>query len=720
MSFFADIALPLAERGFRCFPLVKGQKFPIKLSWGDHFDAATTDRAVIEQWDSEVPDANVGISPDEYWCFVETDDDAALKDACKDLPSEVWDTTRVSARDNRCYYIYRQTARTRNCAIRDKAAKREGKENLFEFKAFRTYVTGPGSIHPKTGKPYGVEWRNIPALPDVLLNRLCELAGEAKATGSQTMSEETKRQTELLDRFLACYDVATTGDWFNKGKQWYRPIECPWKDVHENTNEGTSTCVVYTEGGGYGFDCKHRCSSKSWKDFRAELESRFPGRKFSFVDDEPVATVTFTGSSKQRERVRPNYPITAWEGTVVAEFAKLCADDNNIPRKMYAEAFRCALGAVVGDRLSCDGVEGALPRTYTVIVAPKGKGKGTAIRRAVRFFNQTWSSSRMSLTPGLLSGERDFVWKPKGIGAWLAAASSVPGMARLTKDLESTIRNKPHMTWGNTLPRILSVHEEMKTFLSTLFIEGGVGSGMEGVVCQLWDDVTFHGTATGTREAVYGEMMFSLLAGVTEQDWFDLLSRGNAVGSGLMSRFNMIGTEGEYENVSRMKPPDLTRLQGTFLPRVLQLEDVHVRVLPAEAADKIISEWTDSLPEGSERMNIHAWRSALLIAWLRHEEAITEKTANDAVLLGEYQVASHDYYRTHSADNATAKVQAKILRALELKGPLVKRELQRRTNANRDGTELWNRALDGLLRDGAIGKRQDGAYLVIVSSAEPV
>jgi hypothetical protein len=266
------------------------------------------------------------------------------------------------------------------------------------------------------------------------------------------------------------------------------------------------------------------------------------------------------------------------------------------------------------------------------------------------------------------------------------------------------------MTWGSTLPRILSVHEEMKTFLSTLFIEGGVGSGMEGVVCQLWDDVTFHGTATGTREAAYGEMMFSMLCGVTEQDWFDLLSRGNAVGGGLMSRFNLCGTEGRFENVSRMHPPDFTALQETFLPRVMQLEDAHARVLATEAADTIISEWSDNLPEGSERMNIHAWRSALLLAWLRHEESITAKTAEDAVRLGQYQVASHDYYRTKSADTANARVQAKLLRALELKGPMPRRDLQRATHAHRDGTELWNRALDGLLRDKAIGKGENGAY----------
>src|SRR6185437_16891155 len=32
----------------------------------------------------------------------------------------------------------------------------------------------------------------------------------------------------------------------------------------------------------------------------------------------------------QIERVRPVYPIDAWDGTVVREFAKLCSADNNV------------------------------------------------------------------------------------------------------------------------------------------------------------------------------------------------------------------------------------------------------------------------------------------------------------------------------------------------------------------------------------------------------
>ncbi len=283
-------------------------------------------------------------------------------------------------------------------------------------------------------------------------------------------------------------------------------------------------------------------------------------------------------------------------------------------------------------------------------------------------------------------------------------------MIRLTLEDKKTRETSPQLCWGGTLPRILSVHEEFKTFLSALFIDGGTGTGMDGVVCQLWDDVSFAAPGTDKRNAVYGEMQFSLLAGVTEEDWFDLLSRGNAVGGGLMSRFNLIGTEGGFQNVSRMTSPDFSNLQETFLPRVRMLADAGCKIHSTEGADRVIGEWADSLPEGSERMNVHAWRNALRLAWLRREEAISERTACDAVLLGQYQLDSHEYYRTKKLDTPNARVQDRILRALKMKGPSSKRDLQRFTHAHRDGTELWNRALAGLVHDGRVGKRDNGEH----------
>jgi hypothetical protein len=303
---FSEKALPLAERGFRVFPLIPGQKRPVKMASGDHFDAATMDAGQIESWSKQEPDANVGIAPDEIFCFLETDDESALKETCKDLPPEVWDTARVSARDNRCYYIFRQTMRTKQAG--NMTVTREGEDNLFEFKQHRVYVAGPGSIHPKTNAPYTAEWRTIPAMPDVLLNRLCELYGAPKATASGVMSEDVKRETDKLDKFLYFYGVATNGDWFNKGKSWYRPIECPWSSEHENSNQGTSTCVIYTEGSGYGFDCKHRCAGKGWKEFRAELESWRDSGKFSWADNAPeVVLGAGEGAVSEKKEWREHY-----------------------------------------------------------------------------------------------------------------------------------------------------------------------------------------------------------------------------------------------------------------------------------------------------------------------------------------------------------------------------------------------------------------------------
>ncbi len=688
MTTFLTIALRNAARGFRVIPL-RGKEAFLR-NWPQ---LATTDESRIREWAAKFPDYNCGVAGGSDFIILDSDRVSRLKELSGEHWAEWFNTYTVSSgRSDRAHFYFRATPEA--LAFGNKKWKEPDVDgHVSEMKGSGTQVTAEGSIHPITGGTYTVT-QDLPLIPFPagLLDVLRVTYGKSNPNGKREWA-------------LPVHDGEGRDDFL---------IQQAGKLRHA----GASEAIIRAHLEELNSDPSVIADPKNEGDLDRIARS---AAHYNVAAPDPVVVIgspkTQPEPAKLSEGTRPEYPVSAWDGTVVAEFAKLCANDNNIPRKMYAEAFRCALGAVVGDRISCPGVEGALPRTYTIVVAPKGKGKGTAIRRAVKFFSQPWYGTRTTpgLTiqgdaSGLLSGERDFVWKPKGIGAWVAAASSVPGMARLTKDAESTIKNKPHLTWGSTLPRILSVHEEMKTLLSALFIEGGVGSGLEGVVCQLWDDVTFNGTATGTRDAAYGEMMFSMLCGVTEQDWFDLLSRGNAVGGGLMSRFNIVGTEGGFENVSKMKPPDFTSLQATFLPRVMQLEDAHARLLPSDAADRIISEWADNLPEGSERMNVHAWRSALLIAWLRHEDTVTAKTAEDAVKLGQYQIASHEYYRTKSADTANARVQAKLLRALEMKGPVFKRDLQRLTHAHRDGTELWNRALDGLLRDRAIGKREDGAF----------
>ncbi len=228
------------------FPIVPRNKMPLGLTEGDHFDASATDLEQLELWNRDCPNVNVGIAPDENFCFFETDSETEVKVLCADLDPEIWNTTRFpSGRPDRACYVFRQTMRTRKAGNLTKT--RKGMDNLFEFKQFRVLVVGPGSTHPKVNPltnehyVYRADWRTIPAMPDALLNRACEIYGAPSATEQHKMDPETTRQTALLDKFLETYEVATSGDWFPKGKQWFRQIVCPWLAEHENTNQGTSS-----------------------------------------------------------------------------------------------------------------------------------------------------------------------------------------------------------------------------------------------------------------------------------------------------------------------------------------------------------------------------------------------------------------------------------------------------------------------------------------------
>ena len=140
--------------------------------------------------------------------------------------------------DNRCYYIFRQTMGTRKAG--NMTVTREDLDNLFELSG--TAFTSPGRAAStrrltrrmlRSGAPFDITGHT--AQPPVRAVR------RTQGHGLHNHHDELKRETATLDRFLTYYEVPTTGDWFNKGKSWYRPIECPWLDAHLNQNQGSST-----------------------------------------------------------------------------------------------------------------------------------------------------------------------------------------------------------------------------------------------------------------------------------------------------------------------------------------------------------------------------------------------------------------------------------------------------------------------------------------------
>ena len=736
MSTFLEIARPLAERGFRVFPLVPKDKRPVKLSWGDHFDAATTDIPQLEQWDREVPRANAGISPDENFCFLETDDEGALRAECSAVSSEVWDTTRVSARDNRCYYIFRQTMRTRKAG--NMTVTRAGQENLFEFKQHRVYVVGPCSIHPKTGGPYAVEWRNIPAMPDVLLNRLCELYGAPKATDSHKMDAETARQTALLDSFLETYEVPTTGDWFNKGKQWYRPILCPWEAVHENTNQGTSTCIVYTEDGGYGFDCKHRCASKTWKEFRAEVQGRFPDRKFSFVE---ATAELIMGSPKgnapsetleiAEKQVRPIYPDAVWNGTIFGAFADIVCRGNFIRRKLASESFRGLTGAIAGDKVTC-GISGVRLREYHVIIAEPQSGKNVVLDASVGFYTLRPKHGGFA-EPLLMQGGGLNRYRPTGIGA----QQFLPGSSNSFVDEQERNQKIKKVTVGEVdtievggrwqpMPRYITIQGEALALFARLTNPDWQGRTMSALVTDLYDSSDVETPITGDRGApkVAVKAQYSLLLYTQPRSWRKYMA-GHTVDSGLFGRFYIVGSEHKPEkmdlpdyqdpnNGAELFQEHFGALRRDVFARLEFLRDQPLVMTVAPEAKRRMLEWENSIVDDTEmeidyssRMGLHIKRAAMARAWgaIPQRTEITVEDADAAIQLGEYQLKMRERYAPISGDSARWQHWNAVKMLIKQSGQITLRDLRQGVRGDRF-PEDFEGALSFLERRGRIVIRE--------------
>jgi hypothetical protein len=134
---FLDRAVPLLERGFSLIPLKPASKEPI----GPGATSKTRDAAIISEWASRWPDANVAVCADENFCILDLDKVAGFS------AKTSLHTYTVQSSPGKAHLYFRKNGfEVRNLEL--------GK--LGSLRAVNHYVVGAGSIHPKTGEPYRV------------------------------------------------------------------------------------------------------------------------------------------------------------------------------------------------------------------------------------------------------------------------------------------------------------------------------------------------------------------------------------------------------------------------------------------------------------------------------------------------------------------------------------------------------------------------------------
>lgn len=177
-------ALELGGQGFHVFPVARGDKIPIVENWPDR---ATTDASVIEQWWTEHPEANIGVTTGPrsgIWVLdIDGDDGEITLEALERQHGELPHTLYAHTGKGRHFYFsytegVRNTARKLGFGLDTRG---EG-----------GYVLAPPSLHPN-GKRYAWADNETPVAqaPDWLVGLvLATPEGPAMAGEGQPIAED--------------------------------------------------------------------------------------------------------------------------------------------------------------------------------------------------------------------------------------------------------------------------------------------------------------------------------------------------------------------------------------------------------------------------------------------------------------------------------------------------------------------------------------------------
>ena len=190
--FFVQIALPLAEKGLRVFPLNGKTKEPIPGFMG-HQKKATTSRDQILKWGNKYPESNVGVHSDLSvggYFFVESDTADAMK-IYEEKTRKKINTFTVESSPGRTHMYLRHTP----YSVGLQKNIPENTAGGFSLRTKNYYVAGPGSVHPKTQQPYRVtNDAPIADVPDDFVDFVVSRAAEVSGESATSFFKDPRKQ----------------------------------------------------------------------------------------------------------------------------------------------------------------------------------------------------------------------------------------------------------------------------------------------------------------------------------------------------------------------------------------------------------------------------------------------------------------------------------------------------------------------------------------------
>jgi hypothetical protein len=261
---------------------------------------------------------------------------------------------------------------------------------------------------------------------------------------------------------------------------------------------------------------------------------------------------------------------------------------------------------------------------------------------------------------------------------------------------------------SQTSPKPAVLHlDEMNLLASKTDISGSAGIT---VLHKLFDGHDCdHPLAKGNYEV--RNAYLSLIGASTFEDFTKAWS-GKHEDAGFFSRLLLVAGDTD-KRIPRPVDPDADEL-AALVREVKELvssviKGPHQVLTMDKIAEELWAKFYDSFGDGPEwnRIDAYGFRLMAVQAVLRGDKTVTLENVQQVIDFLQYEVAVRALVAPVVADNSVAKMEELVRRALAEGRTLTKRELSRKTNANRYGIEIFSRALVNMERDGEILSKKE-------------
>lgn len=646
-------------------------------------DFATTDPKVIDDWAQRYPGYNFGsvaIAEPGGFVVLEVDSTDVARRYREATGENLAPTLSIGSTKggHRWYKHTQETIELSNLS------QGTVKEFDFSLRSNNAYCVSPGSIHPESGKQYSLANGMLPVeMPPAQIGWLRSIKLQKRPRLTIVDKDGNKQdgwmdapiyEGEIHDRMksIAC----SLRDRGLDGEEIWLILEKKGQTQCFYPNSTTPFPVDYEHLRNLAYDIAQRYPTGEEK--RRLLTPILPPRVETAYGVQPAQQVTLTDNFVEPEVDdtelvgRPVWPFWVMQGTSIYDnlVAPACQRSSKYEEFIFMPAMQLMLNAMFGKVKLAN--RSLLPNMFVGLISPYGKFfKSSSCHLAQEYFHLVGTSMTYSPTCKNAEGKTQII-----------SIGSTEGM-------------------GNALSRInanraILYNDELSKFSAKANVQA---SSIVSDMLLFYEGQLFANIVKSNKESFAfdsGSYCFGWLWNTTDRNFNKVWSTFAGADSGLNDRMFFVVCPEQPKVAVMLQDPDLSgyvntkaRLEEAAAQGIFQFEDYN------DAQD---------MCSGLEPRSIGlVEKMALYFAVDLGLKAISSDCVERAVALVRYREQATKFLAPIEAENINSQIQQMVTRELSINaGKMIYRQLMKNLHFERYGTEVWNKAIDGLSRSGRI------------------